>query len=72
MASYAPKGQKLSLIQEASGKFDIVKLFLRLAWEIKSLDNKKYTGLSEKLDEVGRMFGGWLKNSQKETPPYNK
>lgn len=28
-------------------------------WETKSLDNKKYIALSEKIDEIGRMLGGW-------------
>jgi hypothetical protein len=30
-----------------------------LIWETKSLDNKKYIALSVKLDEVGKMLGGW-------------
>ena len=34
---------------------------LQIAWEIKALDAKKYILLSGKLDEIGRMLGGWLK-----------
>ena len=30
-----------------------------LLWETKSLDNKKYIALSEKLDEIGRNLGSW-------------
>ena len=30
-----------------------------ILWEIKCLDNKKYITLSLKLDEVGKMLGGW-------------
>ena len=41
-----------------------------ILWETKSLDTKKYAALSERMDEIGRMLGGWqgqiLKNS---TPP---
>jgi len=48
-------------VQKSSAKLDVLKLFLRVAWEIKALDNKKYIALSEKLDEIGRMLGGWLK-----------
>ncbi len=28
-------------------------------WETKSLDTKKYATLSEKMDEIGKMLGGW-------------
>jgi len=30
-----------------------------ILWETKSLDNKKYINLSLKIDEVGKMLGGW-------------
>jgi hypothetical protein len=43
---------------------------LLVLWESRSLDTKKYAVLSEKVDEVGKMLGGWngqlTKNS---TPP---
>jgi len=41
-----------------------------ILWEAKSLDTKKYIALSEVVDEIGKMLGGWngqlTKNS---TPP---
>ena len=41
-----------------------------ILWETKSLDNKKYIAMSLKLDEIGRMLGGWqgqiLKKLEKE------
>jgi hypothetical protein len=63
-----PKEKKLPYVQKAGVKVDLLKFFLRLAWEIKSLDNKKYIILSEKTDEIGRMFGGWIKQLSKENP----
>jgi len=30
-----------------------------MLWETKSLDNNKYLIISEKIDEIGRMLGGW-------------
>lgn len=39
----------------------MLKFFLRVAWEIKSLDNKKYIIISEHLEEIGKMLGGWQK-----------
>jgi len=46
---------------DASVKLDLLKFFLQIAWEIKSLDNKKYILLSERLNEIGKMLGGWIK-----------
>lgn len=39
---------------------DSLKFFLKLLWEIKALDNKKYTTLSIPLAEIGKMIGGWM------------
>ncbi len=50
----------------------MLKFFLQLGWEIKVLDNSKYVALSEPLDEVGRMLGGWLRQvtlPPRTTPP---
>jgi len=35
-----------------------VKILIRLANDIKSLDDKKYLILQEKLQEIGKMIGG--------------
>ncbi|MBU3925726.1 diversity-generating retroelement protein Avd [Patescibacteria group bacterium] len=58
-ASRLPKNQKLPYLQKANSKLDLLKFFLQLAWEIKSLDDRKYIILSEHLNEIGRMLGGW-------------
>ena len=60
-ASYSDKVEKLISLKSASVKLDLLKFFLQIAWEIKSLDNKKYILLSERLDEIGKMLGGWIK-----------
>lgn len=61
-ASYSDKLEKLISLKKASLKLDFLKFFLQLSWEIKFLDNKKYISLSEKLDEIGKMLGGWIKS----------
>ncbi|MBN1258418.1 four helix bundle protein [Candidatus Peregrinibacteria bacterium] len=53
--------EKAVFLGKASGKLDLLKFFLQIAWEIKALDNKKYLRLSECLVEIGRMLGGWIK-----------
>ncbi len=64
-ASYLGKEQKLPYLQKAGNKLDILKFFLQIAWEIKALDNKKYILLSEHLNEIGKMVGGWTRGLQK-------
>ncbi len=68
IASYLSKEQKLPILQKANGKLDILKFFLQVAWELKTLDTKKYTQISEALNEIGKMLGGWIKGIENKTP----
>ncbi len=61
-AGYSDKAEKEIFLKRASVKLDLLKFFLQVAWEIKSVDNKKYINLSEKLNEVGKMLGGWIRS----------
>ena len=65
LAKYSDKNSKPLLINKAIAKLDSLKFFLQIAWEIKALDNKKFTHLSQPLIEIGRMLGGWRKQLQK-------
>ena len=66
LASYFYKAQKLPYVQKAVVKLDLLKFFLQISWEIKAIDNKKFILLSEKLNEIGKMLGGWLRQLAKE------
>lgn len=68
VAGALPRSQKLPALQKSSGKLDLLKFFLQLSWELKVLDNKKYEALSEPLNEIGKMLGGWIRNVDKEIP----
>jgi len=54
--------EKLSLMNKMSVKVDLLRVFIRLAYETKAINNKRYMVLQEVLDEIGRMLGGWIKN----------
>ena len=69
MASFTSKQQKTVIIEKASIKLDVLKFFLQTAWELKALDNKKFSALLTPLTEAGKMLGGWKKQLTKETPP---
>ena len=67
IASYLTSKEKIPFVRKASTKLDLLKFFLQVAWEIKALDNKKYIALSERVDEIGKMLGGWIKQLLKRT-----
>lgn len=43
---------------------DMLRVFLRLSFDVKAINHKKYIALQEGLDEIGRMLGGWIKSSR--------
>ena len=68
-ASFLAREEKQPFIKIAIRKTDTIKVFLLILWETKSLDNKKYLSLSEKLNEIGRMLGGWNGQLTKQNSP---
>lgn len=68
-ASFLARQEKQPYIRLAIRKTDTVKIFLMLLWETKSLDNKKYLLIAERLNEVGRMLGGWNGQLAKQNSP---
>ena len=69
MAGYAARDKKAEIIRRLSVKFDALKFFLKLLWEMKALDTKKYSAISSIINEIGKMVGGWMKQIKTETPP---
>ena len=60
----APPEQKILLLAKVISKLDGLKFFVQLAWESKLINNEKYIELSVKLEEIGRMLGGWKRGLQ--------
>jgi hypothetical protein len=59
IASFLSKEEKQPYIKVAIRKIDTLRVLLMVLWETKSIDNKKYTILSIKIEEIGKMLGGW-------------
>lgn len=68
-AVFISRTEKEPWVRLAIRKLDALKLLAMILWESKSLDTKKYAVLSEKLDEVGRMLGGWSGQLRKQNSP---
>jgi hypothetical protein len=59
VASFLSPTEKHPYVRLAIKKTDTLRVLLMVLWETKSLDDKKYIAISVKLDEVGKMLGGW-------------
>jgi len=44
----------------------MLRVFIRLASDIQIIDEKKYIEIQSMIDEIGRILGGWIKNSKTE------
>lgn len=61
-AYYAPADKKSEKIVLGISKNDLLKYLIQIAWENKLIRDTSYAEIIEKLEEVGRILGGW-KNS---------
>lgn len=61
-AKYSSKAEKASYLKPASDSLDLLKIFLRLGYDLKIIDQKKYILRQTELQEIGSMVGGWLKS----------
>lgn len=70
VAYFSAKERKLEKISECVLILDTLKFLISVAWEGKLISHKQYEEVALKLDEVGKMFGGWMKsleNQEKKT-----
>lgn len=69
IAGFLNKEEKQPWVRLAIRKLDTIKVMLLISWEAKSIDNKKYIALSEPLEEIGKMLGGWNGQLAKQNSP---
>lgn len=59
-ASFLRREEKQPYVRLAIRKVDTLKILLMILWETESLETKQYIALSVKIEEIGRMLGGWF------------
>ena len=69
IATFLDRTEKQQWVRFAIRKLDTIKVLLMILWETKSLDNKKYIHISEPIDEIGKMLGGWNGQLTKQNSP---
>lgn len=59
---YVSPNQRVTLLAKIGAQIDMLRVFLRLSSDTKTITAKQYALLQEQVDEIGRMLGGWLKS----------
>lgn len=70
-AYFSSKDKKIEKISNCILISDILKFLLSAAWEAKFISHKQYAEIAVKLDEIGKMLGGWkrgLESLEKKNP----
>lgn len=61
MASLEIKADKLPILNLARIKIEVLKRLIRITYELKIIENKKYINLESDLQEISKMTNGWIK-----------
>ena len=69
VASFLMKDEKRSYVGIAIRKIDTIKILMMVLWETKSFDNKKYVALSDQIETISKMLGGWNGQLAKQNSP---
>jgi hypothetical protein len=72
IATFLSREEKCPWVRLAIRKIDTLKILLMVLWEVKSIDDKKYIALSLKIEEIGKMLGGWNGQLLKQNSPAQK
>lgn len=58
------KEKRLSYLRDADACLGNLRLYLRLAYQWQWFSSGQYEHVSKMIEEIGRLLGGWLKQSQ--------
>ncbi len=61
-------GQKAGLLRQANMELELLRFQLRLAKDLECLTLKRYEHGVRTVNEIGRMVGAWLKQSDAKGP----
>ena len=59
------KYYKKTTLQELDVEIDKLRKYIRLSYRLKYIDYKKYKNLGEKINEIGKMLGGWIASAKR-------
>jgi len=53
---------KIAYLRQVSVDLDKLRILIRLAKDLRFISIKKYGLAAEKINEIGKMLGGWIKS----------
>lgn len=61
-AYYSKAPQKRLLLAKANVRLEVLRHYFRLCYDLGLFHSGKYEAFATRLNEIGRMTGGWLKS----------
>lgn len=55
---------KKTTLTDLDAELDVLRSQVRMAFNFRYIDTRKYESWSRRNDELGRMIGGWIKSQQ--------
>jgi four helix bundle protein len=55
---------KFPYLKKISVELDKLRILIRLSKDLKFISIKQYSFVAEKVNEIGKMLGGWIKSSR--------
>lgn len=63
LANAHRKEKRLQYLRDADAHLNSLRLYLRLTFQWKWLSDGQYEHISKMVEEIGRLLGGWMKQS---------
>lgn len=57
----------MAFLQRADIRLKILQTLIRVAYDVKALDQRSYISLQKNIIEIGKMLGGWIKSTYVKT-----
>ena len=64
-ANYLPPGQKKPILHRINILLEKLRYYFRLGFDLGLYNSTRYRDLAARIEEIGRMTGGWLKSLEK-------
>lgn len=65
-AYYLPVREKHPVLQHSNLRLEMLRYYFRLGYERGYYNSTRYKDFAQRIDEIGRMIGGWLKSLPKD------
>ena len=62
-AYYSNSQEKRPILKQANIKLEILRHYIRLCHDLEFINIRKYEFISQKINEIGKMNGDWLKST---------